>query len=129
MLVYDITKRDTFESVKDVYAVKIKEKCRQNIQVVLLGNKSDLKDKRKVSEDDGADLAYENGYTFMESSCVDNYNVSDAFTALVEMTNNHFKKMDEIGLSPLRKETFTIKSEQKSKKKNKKKNKEKKSCC
>ena len=28
----------------------------------------------------------------MESSCKDNYNVSDAFTALVEMTNNDLKK-------------------------------------
>ena len=30
----------------------------------------------------------------MESSCKDNYNVSDAFTALVEMTN-HERKMDK----------------------------------
>ena len=28
----------------------------------------------------------------MESSCKDNYNVSDAFTALVEMTNIDMKK-------------------------------------
>ena len=28
----------------------------------------------------------------MESSCKDNYNVSDAFSALVEMTNNEFQK-------------------------------------
>ena len=28
----------------------------------------------------------------MESSCKDNYNVSDAFTALVEMTNKEINK-------------------------------------
>ena len=28
----------------------------------------------------------------MESSCADNYNVADAFTALVEMTNIELKK-------------------------------------
>ena len=28
----------------------------------------------------------------MESSCKDNYNVSDAFTTIVEMTNNDIKK-------------------------------------
>ena len=41
---------------------------------------------------DGRDLALKNNYIFMESSCKDNYNVSDAFTALVEMTNIDMKK-------------------------------------
>ena len=64
--------------------------------MVLLGNKADLKDKRKVSDKEGADLALENEYTFMESSCVDNYNVLDAFTALIEMTNNELIKNNDI---------------------------------
>ena len=67
---------------------KIKESCKSNIKIVLLGNKTDLKNKREVEDIDGRDLALANGYIFMESSCKDNYNVSDAFTALVEMTNN-----------------------------------------
>ena len=71
---------------------KIKESCKSNIKIVLLGNKTDLKNKREVEDIDGRDLALANGYIFMESSCKDNYNVSDAFTALVEMTNNDLKK-------------------------------------
>ena len=35
----------------------------------------------------------------MESSCKDNYNVSDAFTALVEITNNDFKRSNTISRS------------------------------
>jgi len=32
----------------------------------------------------------------MESSCKDNYNVSDAFSALVEMTNHEYKKFNRV---------------------------------
>jgi hypothetical protein len=32
----------------------------------------------------------------MESSCKDNYNVSDAFSALVEMTNHDYKKLNKV---------------------------------
>ena len=92
LLVYDITSLITFEKVKKYYVEKIKESCKSNIKVVLLGNKTDLKNKREVEDIDGRDLALVNGYIFMESSCKDNYNVSDAFTALVEMTNNDLKK-------------------------------------
>ena len=87
LLVYDITSMDSFKSIKNYYIKKIKEKCNSGLKVILLGNKTDLKDERQVSDDNGKDLAEKNGYMFMESSCKDNYNVSDAFTALVEMTN------------------------------------------
>ena len=87
LLVYDITSRDSFNRVKTDFIPKIKAICDNIIKVVLLGNKTDLKNKREVEDIDGRDLALANGYIFMESSCKDNYNVSDAFTALVEMTN------------------------------------------
>ena len=92
LLVYDITNNDSFERIKDYYIQKIKDKCKKNIKIVLLGNKADKNDERKVSDKDGRDLALKNNYIFMESSCKDNYNVSDAFTALVEMTNIDMKK-------------------------------------
>ena len=92
LLVYDITSRDSFNRIENYFVPKIKENCNKNLKVVLLGNKIDLKDRRKVKDIEGRDLALENGYIFMESSCADNYNVSDAFTALVEMTNNELTK-------------------------------------
>ena len=92
LLVYDITNKDSFDTVKNYYVPKIKEYCNHILKVVLLGNKADLEDQRQVPDTEGRDLALENGYIFMESSCADNYNVSDAFTALVEMTNKEIKK-------------------------------------
>ena len=117
LLVYDITSMDSFKSIKNYYIKKIKEKCNNGLKVILLGNKTDLKDKRQVSDDNGKDLAEENGYMFMESSCKDNYNVSDAFTALVEMTNTDIKK-------GIRKETSKKKGE-----KLKKSNHKNRTCC
>ena len=96
LLVYDITSRISFEKVKNYFIEKIKEKCQKDVKVILLGNKSDLEDQREVSQDEGKDLADENRFIFMESSCKDNYNVSDAFTTLVEMTNNEYNKFNKI---------------------------------
>ena len=92
LLVYDITSKDSFNRLKEYFIPKLKENCKPNIKVVLLGNKTDKKDKRKVSEEEGINLALKYGFNFMESSCKDDYNVSDAFTALVEMTNNEIQK-------------------------------------
>ena len=115
LLVYDITNNDSFERIKDYYIQKIKEKCKKNIKIVLLGNKTDKNDERKVSDKDGRDLALKNNYIFMESSCKDNYNVSDAFTALVEMTNNDMIKekrnnTNNFSLDETKGETFDNKS-------------------
>ena len=113
LLVYDITSTDSFHRIKNYYVKKIKENCINIKKVVLLGNKTDLKNKRKVSQEEGRDLALANGYIFMESSCKDNYNVSDAFTALVEMTNTEYKKKN------LNENSFSLGEQTKTKK----------SCC
>ena len=104
LLIYDITSKKSFEKVKNYFIGKIKEKCKKNTKVILLGNKTDLKDEREVSDDEGKDLADENGYIFMESSCKDNYNVSDAFTALVEMTNREPEKLNKVGSFAIKKD-------------------------
>ena len=115
LLVYDITKKKSFKRIKNYYIKKIKENCKNIFKVVLLGNKTDKNDEREVSEKDGRDLALKNNYIFIESSCKDNYNVSDAFTALVEMTNNDMIKEKEnntnnFSLDETKGETFDNKS-------------------
>ena len=42
-----------------------------------MGNKTDLEDQRKVSSEEGAGFSLENGYIFMETSCLQNKNVAD----------------------------------------------------
>ena len=86
LLVYDITNKNSFLEIKNYYSKNIKEKCKPNIKVILLGNKTDL-ENREVSSKEGVDLSLEHNYTFMETSCLKNHNVADAFETLIEETN------------------------------------------
>lgn len=57
LLVYDITKRDTFDAVKTVWCKKIKDHA-PNASCILVGNKCDKPDnERQVSTEDGQMLA------------------------------------------------------------------------
>ena len=92
LLVYDITNRESFEECKGYYNDNIKQRCKSNIKVVLLGNKTDLEDERAVPSEEAAGFALENDYIFMETSCLKNKNVADAFETLIEITNIESKK-------------------------------------
>ena len=91
LLVYDITNKMSFDKVKEFYAYKIKNNCKEDIIIELLGNKSDLEDKRQVPIEEGITFALENHYEFLESSCLQNKNVANAFLSLIERWNfqNH----------------------------------------
>ena len=95
LLVYDVTNRKSFEECKNYYNKNLIEKCKKNIKVILLGNKTDLKDKRVVPPEEGSGLALENDYIFMETSCLNNTNVSNAFETLIELTNIETKKNNQ----------------------------------
>ena len=87
LLVYDITNKNSFEECTNYFNEKIKENCKENIQIILLGNKTDLEEARAVPSELGANFALENNYIFMETSCLKNQNVADAFETLIEITH------------------------------------------
>ena len=95
------------------------EKCRENIKVILLGNKTDLEKKRDVLSEEGAGFALENDYNFMETSCMKNTNVANAFQTVIELTNIELK----------RNKSLNDKNKDKIKISNKKKDKNKKNNC
>ena len=92
LLVYDISNRDSFLKIKDYYCDKIKELCNKDIPIILLGNKTDLEDKRKVPQEEGIALALAHNYKFKETSCMKNENVADAFESLIELWNVEYQK-------------------------------------
>lgn len=87
LLVYDITNRDSFEELQKYYINEIKDNCKPEIKIILLGNKSDLGEQRQVNPEDGADFALKNGFTFLETSCYKNTNVADGFETLIELVH------------------------------------------
>ena len=89
LLVYDISNKSSFDKIKSFYVEKIRDNCKKDIPIVLLGNKTDLDDenKRQVSYEEGIALALKENYEFHESSCKRNKNVAGAFEALIERWN------------------------------------------
>jgi len=80
LLVYDITRRETFEHLSEWL-----EDCRKysnpNIVIMLIGNKCDLEEKRAVSREEGEEFAKAHGLFFLETSAKTDANVDEAFIA------------------------------------------------
>ena len=86
LLVYDITNQASFDEIKNYYSKQIKDRCKFGVKVLLLGNKTDLEDERKISPEMGANYAAENDFMFIETSCLKNENVAGGFETLIELT-------------------------------------------
>jgi len=56
MIVYDITDRDSFDNVR-TWMQEIDKYAQENVIRVLIGNKADIDDKRKVTTKEGKELA------------------------------------------------------------------------
>ena len=98
LLVYDITSLKSFNACKNYYIKQILNICKEDIKVILLGNKTDLEQKREVTQEMGSNLAKQYNFYFKETSCEENYNVSDSFETLIEMTNTDMLKKGTLNL-------------------------------
>ncbi|KAK3684285.1 ras GTPase [Podospora appendiculata] len=78
LLVYDITKSQTYENVTR-WLKELRDHADVNIVIMLVGNKSDLRHLRGVTTDDAKKFASENGLSFIETSALDATNVELAF--------------------------------------------------
>ena len=81
LIVYDITDVNSFISVKQ-WIEDCHNFASKNIHLVLVGNKIDLKDQRKVSKEEGEELATEFGMDFFESSALSGENIDDIFLSI-----------------------------------------------
>ena len=99
LLVYDITDRKSFDEIKGYFSEQIKEKCKKDIKIILLGNKTDLEGDRRITPKEGVNLAVKEGYNFMETSCSQNRNVADSFETLIELTYEQVLKKSKENIS------------------------------
>ena len=83
LLVYDITRKSTFENI-DNWLIDLRTNADKDILIVLIGNKSDLLDNREVSSEDAQTKAEQYNIAYMETSAKSGDNISKAFTELVE---------------------------------------------
>ena len=83
LLVYDITRRDTFDHITK-WLNEVKTHGSKDIVCVLVGNKKDLEDSRKVTYEEGEQLAKINGIFFLETSAKTAENVNEVFLKTAE---------------------------------------------
>ncbi|GLJ26597.1 hypothetical protein SUGI_0516260 [Cryptomeria japonica] len=85
LLVYDITKRQTFEHIPR-WLEELRNHADNNIVIMLVGNKCDLANLRAVQTEDAKEFAQKEGLFFLETSALEATNVESAFlTVLTEI--------------------------------------------
>lgn len=78
LLVYDITRRETFTHLTR-WLDEARQNAHQDMVIMLIGNKSDLDHRRQVTVEEGESFAKENGLIFLETSAKTAANVEEAF--------------------------------------------------
>ncbi|XP_059305922.1 ras-related protein RABC2a-like [Lycium ferocissimum] len=83
ILVYDVTRRETFTNLSDVWAKEVElYSNNQDCVKMLVGNKVDRESERAVSREEGIALAKELGGLFLECSAKTRENVQNCFEEL-----------------------------------------------
>ncbi|KAI3442912.1 uncharacterized protein J3R85_000624 [Psidium guajava] len=83
ILVYDVTRKETFANLSNVWAKEVElYSTSQNCVKMLVGNKVDKDSEKAVSSEEGITLAKELGCLFLECSAKTRTNVEQCFEKL-----------------------------------------------
>jgi len=88
LIVYDVTEQKSFQNVT-TWVECVDKFAKSNVLRILVGNKTDLEDKRVISTEEGKKLAESNGLKFYEISAL-------KITGLYEMFEDIAKEYVEI---------------------------------
>ena len=116
LLVYDITRPSTFEDVEK-WMTEIKEKVRGSLKIMIIGNKLDLTNERKVDTETALDKAKSLNVPLMETSAFNSTNIQKAFESILREMYKEFKK-EKDGEKKEQNRTEGVKLETESKPKN-----------
>ena len=94
MFIYAIDNLDSFNKIKNRIK-EVKKVCNSNTGYILVGNKSDLEEKRQISYEEGQDLANKEKFDlFIEVSAKMTFNIDELF---FEATKICYKKSKKKG--------------------------------
>lgn len=82
IIVYDLTNEDSFNNVES-WMNEVIKKGQKDMQFLLLGNKKDLVNDRRVTEERGIEKARELNMHLFEASALEKTNVNEAFNYLM----------------------------------------------
>ena len=81
LLIYDVTDKDSFRNLSN-WLIEIEKNASKNVLKIVIGNKTDLENKRVISYNQGKEFADTYGLKFLETSAKKNLNVNEAFETL-----------------------------------------------
>ena len=102
LVVYDISNKESFNNIS-TWIEDCKNQSPKTIFFVLVGNKSDLEDKRQVSTEEGQELAEKYGIPFYETSAKTGTNINEIFFNSAEeivkkMEQNYYDLEEDCGI-------------------------------
>jgi Ras-related protein Rab-6A len=83
VVVYDITNKKTFENTRK-WVDDVRGERGNDVIIVLVGNKTDLNDKREVTTQQGEEEAKKNNLMFIETSAKVGHNVKTLFKRIAQ---------------------------------------------
>jgi Ras-related protein Rab-2A len=91
LVVYDITKRESFENVLS-WIQDCRNQSPKTIIMVLVGNKNDLENLREVSYDEGEEFAKNNNMIFFETSAKTGLNITKIFEKTTQIISKNINE-------------------------------------
>lgn len=79
ILVYDITREESFQELKNFWYKEVRDNAENNIIIAIVGNKKDLYEYEEVSKDTGENFAFSQGAIFKETSAKEGNGVNELF--------------------------------------------------
>ena len=83
LVIYDITRKETFANIEK-WVNDLKTAGDPKITIIIIGNKSDLADKRQIAKEEGEEKAKSFGCAFLETSAFNGENIDKAFDIMVK---------------------------------------------
>ena len=93
MVVYDITKEETFSHIQ-TWIKDCKDLAPSTVLIALIGNKSDLEEQRVITKERGENLARENNMMFFETSALNGNGIENAFKKCIEKVDKKIRNGD-----------------------------------